>query len=80
MINNATMTKATPVLEISAADFDWITRVNQRGTFRACQIIGKYMAEQGYGRIINMASLAGQNGGRLQAHIMQQVRGNRDAD
>ncbi len=63
LINNATLTKATPVLEISAADFDWITQVNQRGTFQACQIIGKYMAEQGYGRIINMASLAGQNGG-----------------
>lgn len=63
LINNATVTKATPVLEISAADFDWITQVNQRGTFQACQIIGKYMAEQGYGRIINMASLAGQNGG-----------------
>lgn len=63
LINNATVTKATPVLEISAADFDWITQVNQRGTFQACQIIGKYMAEKGYGRIINMASLAGQNGG-----------------
>lgn len=63
LINNATVTKATPVLEISAADFDWITQVNQRGTFQACQIIGKYMAEQGYGRIINIASLAGQNGG-----------------
>ena len=63
LINNATMTKATPVLEISAADFDLITQVNQRGTFQSCQIIGKYMADQGYGRIVNMASLAGQNGG-----------------
>ncbi len=63
LINNATMTKATPVLEITAADFDWITQVNQRGTFQACQIIGKYMANKGFGRIINMASLAGQNGG-----------------
>jgi 3-oxoacyl-[acyl-carrier protein] reductase len=63
LINNATLTKATPVLEISAADFDWITQVNQRGTFQACQILGKYMADQGFGRIINMASLAGQNGG-----------------
>ncbi|MDU6160074.1 MAG: SDR family oxidoreductase, partial [Acinetobacter sp.] len=40
-----------------------ITQVNQRGTFQACQIIGQYMAKKGYGRIINMASLAGQNGG-----------------
>lgn len=63
LINNATVTKATPVLEITAADFDWITQVNQRGTFQACQIIGQYMAQQGYGRIVNMASLAGQNGG-----------------
>lgn len=63
LINNATVTKATPVLEITAADFDWVTQVNQRGTFQACQIIGQYMAKKGYGRIINMASLAGQNGG-----------------
>lgn len=63
LINNATVTKATPVLEITAQDFDWITRVNQRGTFQACQIVGQYMASKGFGRIINMASLAGQNGG-----------------
>lgn len=63
LINNATVTKATPVLEITAEDFDWITQVNQRGTFQACQILGQYMAQKGYGRIINMASLAGQNGG-----------------
>ena len=63
LINNATVTKATPVLDITAADFDWVTQVNQRGTFQACQIIGKYMADKGYGRIVNMASLAGQNGG-----------------
>lgn len=63
LINNATVTKATPVLEITASDFDWIMQVNQRGTFQSCQIIGQYMARKGYGRIINMASLAGQNGG-----------------
>src|SRR5690606_8693314 len=38
-------------------------QVNQRGTFQSCQIIGQYMASKGFGRIINMASLAGQNGG-----------------
>ena len=56
LINNATVTKATPVLEITASDFDWITQVNQRGTFQACQIVGQYMAVKGYGRIVNMAS------------------------
>lgn len=46
LINNATVTKATPVLEITAADFDWVAQVNQRGTFQACQIIGQYMAKR----------------------------------
>lgn len=63
LINNAAITQAIAVLDLSAADFDRMTRVNQRGTFLACQIIGRLMAEQGYGRIINFASLAGQNAG-----------------
>lgn len=63
LVNNAAVTKATPVLEISPEEFDWVSQVNQRGTFMACQIFGKYMAEKGQGRIINLSSLAGQNGG-----------------
>ena len=63
LVNNASVTKATPVLEISAEEFDWVSQVNQRGTFQSCQILGKYMASKGTGRIINLASLAGQNGG-----------------
>jgi 3-oxoacyl-[acyl-carrier protein] reductase len=31
--------------------------------FLGCQVLGAHLAETGYGRIINMASLAGQNGG-----------------
>ncbi|NED69166.1 SDR family oxidoreductase, partial [Streptomyces sp. SID10244] len=31
--------------------------------FFGCQVFGGAMAERGYGRIVNMASLAGQNGG-----------------
>lgn len=63
VVNNAAMTKATPLLEISADEFSAVTDVNQRGTFLSCQYFGKYLAQKGYGRIINMASLAGQNGG-----------------
>lgn len=63
LVNNASVTKATPVLDITADEFDWITQINQRGTFQSCQIFGKYMAMKGHGRIINLASLAGQNGG-----------------
>jgi 3-oxoacyl-[acyl-carrier protein] reductase len=63
VVNNASVTKATPVLEITADEFDWVSQINQRGTFIACQILGQYLAQQGHGRIVNLASLAGQNGG-----------------
>ncbi|MBJ7536210.1 SDR family NAD(P)-dependent oxidoreductase [Marinomonas transparens] len=63
LVNNAAVTKATPVMEISPEEFNQVVNVNLGGAFVGCQVIGKYMAEQGYGRIINMASLAGQNGG-----------------
>jgi len=63
LINNAAVTRATPVMEISSAEFAEVVNVNLGGTFAGCQVMGSYMADQGYGRIINMASLAGQNGG-----------------
>ena len=49
--------------DITSAEFDAVMAVNLRGTFQACQVFGKYFRDRGYGRIINMASLAGQNGG-----------------
>lgn len=63
VVNNAAMTKTTPVMQISPEEFDQVTAINQRGTFVGCQVFGAYLASAGYGRIINMASLAGQNGG-----------------
>lgn len=63
LVNNAAMTMTTPVMQISPEEFDRVVSVNQRGTFVGCQVLGSYLAAQGYGRIINMASLAGQNGG-----------------
>lgn len=63
VVNNAAMTMTTPVMQISPEEFDRVVSVNQRGTFVGCQVFGSYLAARGYGRIINMASLAGQNGG-----------------
>lgn len=63
LVNNAAMTPTTPVMEISPEEFDKVIGVNLRGSFFGCQMFGAYFAEQNYGRIINMASLAGQNGG-----------------
>ncbi len=63
LVNNAAVTRATPVMEISQQEFNDIVNINLGGTFAGCQVMCGFMAQQGYGRVINMASLAGQNGG-----------------
>lgn len=63
LVNNAAMTLTTPPMDISPEEFDQVVSVNLRGPFLGCQVFGQYFADQGYGRIVNVASLAGQNGG-----------------
>lgn len=63
VVNNAAVTKTTPLMQISPEEFDAVVGVNLRSVFLGCQVLGAHMADAGYGRIINMASLAGQNGG-----------------
>lgn len=63
LVNNAVVTKAKPVLDIEPDEFDAVLGVNMRGTFVGSQVFGRYFKEKGKGRIVNMASLAGQNGG-----------------
>ena len=63
LINNAAMTPTTPVMQIEQQEFDTVIAINLRGTLFGCQVFGQYFLDKGYGRIINMASLAGQMGG-----------------
>lgn len=63
LVNNAALTRARPVLDIETDEFNEIMAVNAGGTFSGCRIFGRYFKERRYGRILNMASLAGQNGG-----------------
>jgi 3-oxoacyl-[acyl-carrier protein] reductase len=63
LVNNAALTLTTPVMQISPEEFSQVVDINLRGSFLGCQVIGAAMAAAGYGRIINLASLAGQNGG-----------------
>lgn len=62
-VNNAALTPTTPVMQITAEEFDRVISVNLRGTLFGCQVFGAHLASAGYGRIVNLASLAGQNGG-----------------
>lgn len=63
LVNNAVMTAAKPVLDITPEEFDAVLAVNLRGTFIGSQVFGRLFKGKRYGRIVNIASLAGQNGG-----------------
>lgn len=63
LVNNAARTAVQAVLDIEPAFFNEVMATNVGGTFAGCQIFGRHFKERGYGRLVNMASLAGQNGG-----------------
>jgi len=58
LVNSAGMTKRVPTLELDEETWNRIMDVNLTGTLRACQVFGKHMIGRGFGRIINIASLA----------------------
>ena len=58
LVNSAGVTKRTPTLDLPEDEWNWIMETNLTGTLRACQVFGKQMIENGYGRIINIASLS----------------------
>jgi NAD(P)-dependent dehydrogenase (short-subunit alcohol dehydrogenase family) len=58
LVNSAGITHRTPTLECAEAAWNKVMDTNLMGTFRACQIFGRTMVAQRYGRIINIASLA----------------------
>lgn len=63
LVNNAAATPTTPVMQISGEEFDQVLSTNLRSVLFGCQVFGQYFSEQGFGRLVNMASLAGQMGG-----------------
>lgn len=58
LVNSAGRTKRTPTLELPESEWDAILDTNLTGTLRSCQVFGRHMVERGYGRIVNIASLA----------------------
>jgi len=63
LVNNAARTMAQPLMDIDPVVFNEIMATNAGGTFAGSQIFARHFKARGYGRIVNMASLAGQNGG-----------------
>jgi len=57
LVNCAARITRVPTLDMREEDWRDIIDTNLSGTFRACQVFGKHMLDQGSGRIINIASL-----------------------
>lgn len=58
LVNAAGTTGRVPTLGSSEQEWQAILDTNLTGTLRACQIVAPGMVRQGWGRIINIASLA----------------------
>ncbi len=63
LINNAGITGSTSSLwDYDVDEWNKIVQVNLIGTFNCCKSVVPYMIEKNYGRIVNVASVAGKDG------------------
>lgn len=63
LINNAGITQKKAVLELSLEEWERMLMVDLTSVFLCCQAALPYMIEQRYGRIVNVSSVSGRNGG-----------------
>ncbi len=59
LVNNAGIYPFKPFLEMTFDDWYRVINVNLNGTFNVTKAVVPYMVKQKYGRIINIASVAG---------------------
>ena len=63
LVNNAGIAGKTGYLwELDESDLDKVYAVNLKGVFLMCRAVIEEMLEGGYGRIVNVASIAGKEG------------------
>lgn len=58
LVNSAGRTKREPTIDQNEEDWNAILETNLTGTLRSCQVFGRHMIANGYGRVINIASLS----------------------
>ncbi len=63
LINNAGITGSTSSLwDYDVDEWNEIIQINLMGTFNCCKCVVPYMIKNNYGRIVNVASVAGKDG------------------
>jgi 3-oxoacyl-[acyl-carrier protein] reductase len=68
LVNNAGVTRDKPMAMMSEEDWDLVLDINLKGAFLCTKFAVKQMIRQKYGRIVNIASVAGRYGNRGQAN------------
>jgi len=68
LVNNAGVTRDTLLLRMEENDFDFVIKVNLKGTFVCTKAVIRVMMKKRYGRIINMSSVVGIMGNAGQAN------------
>lgn len=69
LVNNAGVTSPICLSEIEEEEWDRVMDTNMKGTLFFSQAVIPYMKEKRYGRIINMGSLTGKNGGFISGGV-----------
>jgi len=64
LVNNAGIGHAAPLSKLTLDDWNRVLAVNATGTFLCLQASLAEMTERGWGRVVNVASVAGLAGGR----------------
>jgi 3-oxoacyl-[acyl-carrier protein] reductase len=62
LVNNAGIRPTRYVLEMDLAEWERVLAVNLSGTFNCCRAVAPLMIERKWGRIVNVSSLAAQQG------------------
>ena len=68
LVNNAGITRDKPMAMMSEEDWDTVMDINLKGAFLCTKAAAKQMIKQRYGRIVNIASVAGRYGNKGQAN------------
>ncbi len=63
LVNNAGICPLTPFESINRAEWDRVMAINLTGAFLCSQAVVPLMKQAGYGRIVNISSVAGKMGG-----------------
>jgi len=65
LVNNAGIVSTRPFEDVTQAEWDRVVAINLTGVYAAISALYPSMKEKGYGRIVNISSVAAKRGGGL---------------